>query len=75
MMTGMRVTYDFSGQVVLVTGAAMGMGLATARALADAGAAVCLADIDRALLDKAVESITAAGGRAIGVICDVSDEA
>jgi NAD(P)-dependent dehydrogenase (short-subunit alcohol dehydrogenase family) len=33
----MSITYDFSGQVALVTGAAMGMGLATARAFADAG--------------------------------------
>lgn len=71
----MSVTYDFSGQVALVTGAAMGMGLATARAFAEAGAAVTLADIDKAALDKAVEEITSTGGKAIGVICDVRDEA
>ena len=35
---------DFSGQVALVTGAASGMGLATAQAFAEAGAAVVLAD-------------------------------
>ena len=35
---------DFSGKVALVTGAASGMGLATARAFAEAGAAVVLAD-------------------------------
>jgi NAD(P)-dependent dehydrogenase (short-subunit alcohol dehydrogenase family) len=71
----MSVTYDFSGQVALVTGAAMGMGLATARAFAAAGAAVTLADIDGAALDDAVGDIKSAGGSAIAVICDVSDEA
>ncbi|MFO1143047.1 MAG: SDR family oxidoreductase [Amaricoccus sp.] len=70
----MSVTYDFSGQVALVTGAAMGMGLATARAFAEAGAAVTLADIDEEQLDKAVDDIKSAGGNAIAVICDVSDE-
>jgi NADP-dependent 3-hydroxy acid dehydrogenase YdfG len=40
-------TYDFTGQVALVTGASSGMGLATARAFAEAGAAVVIADIKR----------------------------
>jgi NAD(P)-dependent dehydrogenase (short-subunit alcohol dehydrogenase family) len=35
---------DFSGKVALITGAAAGMGLATAQAFAEAGAAVVLAD-------------------------------
>jgi NAD(P)-dependent dehydrogenase (short-subunit alcohol dehydrogenase family) len=70
----MSVTYDFDGQVALVTGAAMGMGLATARAFADAGAAVTLADIDEEALLGPVDEIKAAGGRAIAVVCDVSDE-
>jgi NAD(P)-dependent dehydrogenase (short-subunit alcohol dehydrogenase family) len=39
----MNPTYDFTGQVALVTGASSGMGLATARAFAEAGAAVVLA--------------------------------
>lgn len=71
----MKVTYDFKGQVALVTGAASGMGLDTARAFAKAGAAVTLADVSEAALKKAVDEITAAGGKAIGVVCDVSDEA
>ena len=41
----MNPTYDFAGQVALVTGASSGMGLATARAFAEAGAAVVLADV------------------------------
>jgi NAD(P)-dependent dehydrogenase (short-subunit alcohol dehydrogenase family) len=39
-------TYDFSGQVALVTGAASGMGLATAQAFVEGGAAVVLADLN-----------------------------
>jgi short chain dehydrogenase len=42
----MNPTYDFKGQVALVTGAAMGMGLATARAFAESGASVVLADLN-----------------------------
>jgi len=71
----MNVTYDFTGQVALVTGAASGMGLDTARAFAKAGAAVTLADVSEAALKQAVDEITAAGNRAIGAVCDVSDEA
>ncbi|NED80209.1 SDR family NAD(P)-dependent oxidoreductase, partial [Streptomyces sp. SID11233] len=41
----MTPTYDFTGKVALVTGAAGGMGLATARAYARSGAAVVLADL------------------------------
>lgn len=70
----MGITYDFKGQVALVTGAASGMGLATARAFAHAGAAVTLADISEDALQKAVDEIKSAGGDAIGVPCDVSDE-
>jgi NAD(P)-dependent dehydrogenase (short-subunit alcohol dehydrogenase family) len=71
----MSITYDFKGQVALVTGAASGMGLATARAFAHAGAAVTLADVTEAALQQAVDEITWAGGKAIDVVCDVSDEA
>lgn len=70
----MNVTYDFTGQVALVTGAASGMGLATARAFVKAGAAVTLADVGEAALKQAVDEITAAGGKPIGVVCDVADE-
>jgi len=71
----MGITYDFKGQVALVTGAASGMGLATARAFAHAGAAVTLADISEEALQQAVDEIKSVGGNAIGVLCDVSDEA
>ena len=48
----MNPTYDFTGQVALVTGASSGMGLATARAFAEAGAAVVLADINNDAADS-----------------------
>ena len=68
-------SYDFTGQVALVTGAGSGMGLATARAFAEAGAAVVLADVNPATVKDAADTLAAAGHRALGVECDVSDEA
>ncbi len=71
----MKPTYDFNGKVALVTGAAAGMGLATARAFAEAGTAVVLADVKEASVQAAAEELVANGHRAIGVVCDVSDDA
>ena len=70
----MNPTYDFHGQVAVVTGAGSGMGLATAQAFAEAGAAVVLADINEDTLRAATDELTAAGHQALGVTCDVSDE-
>jgi NAD(P)-dependent dehydrogenase (short-subunit alcohol dehydrogenase family) len=71
----MTPTYDFTGQVALVTGAASGMGLATATAFAAAGAAVVLADRNERPLYAAAERLAAAGHQAIAITCDVTDEA
>ncbi len=57
----MNPTYDFKGQVALVTGAASGMGFATALAFAQSGAAVVLADRNAEALRRATEKLTAAG--------------
>lgn len=70
----MNPTYDFTGQVALVTGAASGMGLATAKAFAEAGASVVLSDINAAKLAAATESLAADGHTVLGVACDVSKE-
>jgi NAD(P)-dependent dehydrogenase (short-subunit alcohol dehydrogenase family) len=67
-------TYDFDGQVALVTGAGAGMGLDTARAFAAAGAAVVLADINEDAVREAEDELIAAGHRALSVTCDVADE-
>ncbi|KAF1036657.1 SDR family oxidoreductase [Burkholderia sp. Ac-20384] len=71
----MNPTYDFNGNVALVTGAAMGMGLAAARAFARSGASVVLADLDGHLAAQEAAKIVDAGGIAIGLACDVTDEA
>jgi NAD(P)-dependent dehydrogenase (short-subunit alcohol dehydrogenase family) len=68
-------TYDFKDQVALVTGAGSGMGLVTAQGFAEAGAAVVLADIDERAVRAATNDLSAAGHKALGVTCDVADEA
>src|SRR3982075_2418385 len=72
--TGMNPTYDFTGQVALVTGAGSGMGLVTAQAFAEAGAAVVLSDINEAAVTAAAEALSASGHKALAVACDVADE-
>jgi NAD(P)-dependent dehydrogenase (short-subunit alcohol dehydrogenase family) len=71
----MNPTYDFDGKVAVVTGAASGMGLATAQAFAEAGASVTLADRDADAAHAAAEKLSAAGLVAISIGCDVTDEA
>ncbi len=66
---------SFENKVALVTGAGSGMGLATAKAFAEAGAAVVLADIDENAVRSAAEELVSAGHKAIAVRCNVADEA
>jgi NAD(P)-dependent dehydrogenase (short-subunit alcohol dehydrogenase family) len=65
----------YKGKVALVTGGGSGIGLATAKAFAEAGASVALADNREEPLRAAAEDIAAAGGKSLGISCDVSDEA
>ncbi|VWB17980.1 MULTISPECIES: SDR family NAD(P)-dependent oxidoreductase [Burkholderia cepacia complex] len=69
----MKITFE--NQVALVTGAASGLGLATARAFAASGAAVALADYNEEAVQNAADALTASGHRAIAIRCDVSDDA
>jgi len=65
---------NLTGRIALVTGAAEGIGFATARRLAQAGAAVAVADLDGAAAERAVEELARDGATAIAVAVDVSDE-
>ncbi|MGW0535117.1 SDR family oxidoreductase [Streptomyces sp. NPDC003032] len=64
---------DLHGKAAVVTGSGRGLGLGYARALAAAGAAVVVNDVDGEAVDAAVAEITAAGGRAAGVVAAVGD--
>jgi NAD(P)-dependent dehydrogenase (short-subunit alcohol dehydrogenase family) len=65
-----EVIYDFSGSVALVTGAAKGMGLATAKAFAEAGAKVIMADVDMKTLEMESAKIAKNGGKSLPVKYD-----
>ncbi|HVB00329.1 MAG TPA: short-chain dehydrogenase/reductase [Acidimicrobiales bacterium] len=61
---------DLNGKVVVVTGAASGLGLGTSRALASRGARLALIDFNTEAVASAAESI---GGNALGIVADISD--
>jgi 3-oxoacyl-[acyl-carrier protein] reductase len=65
--------FDLSGRAALVTGAAGGIGSAVAGALANAGAAVLVTDLDKDAAAAVAERISSAGGRAESAALDVSD--
>jgi NAD(P)-dependent dehydrogenase (short-subunit alcohol dehydrogenase family) len=67
-----RVGDDFAGKVAFVTGAASGIGRATALAFAQAGATVVVADISVEAGRDTVRLIDEAGGSALAVSCDVT---
>ena len=66
---------SFEGKVALVTGAGSGLGLATAKAFAESGASVVLADWNEDSVRYAVDDLTARGHKAAAIRCDVADEA
>ena len=66
-------TGALAGKIVLITGGSRGAGLSTARRLGEAGAAVSLVARQWAPLNEAVESLLAAGVKAIGTMGDVTD--
>lgn len=70
----MNPTYDFTGQVALVTGAGSGIGFATAQQFAKSGAAIVLVDVDEAQVTARARELVEAGFTALGVRCDVANE-
>ena len=70
-----NMNLSFENKVALVTGAGSGMGLTTAKAFAEAGAAVALADVNEIAVRSAAEELVSGGHKAIGIRCNVADEA
>ena len=66
---------SLTGRRAMVTGGGKGIGAAIARRLAEAGAAVMVADIDKVAAEQVAGEITTIGGRAIGAEVDVTDSA
>lgn len=66
---------EFDGKAVIVTGAASGLGRATALAFAAQGARLALADVNEPGLSQTLANATALGARAIAITTDVADAA
>jgi len=69
------VNISFENKVALVTGAGSGLGLATARAFAESGASVVLADWNEKTVHSAAEELAAKGHKTLAIRCDVADDA
>ena len=66
---------EFSGRVAMITGAAVGIGRATALEMGKRGASLVLIDLDEAGLCALVRELEGLGGRVLYYSCDISDEA
>ncbi len=66
--------FSLQGKVALITGGSYGIGFAIANGLAVAGATVVFNDINQELVDKGLAAYEAAGIKAYGYVCDVTDE-
>ena len=71
----MNSPFDLTGRVALVTGAAQGLGLAIARALAEHGASLALVDLQGEALASAAEQLVSETGReTMAQVCDVREK-
>jgi NAD(P)-dependent dehydrogenase (short-subunit alcohol dehydrogenase family) len=66
---------QFEGKVILITGAAGGLGVAMCRLLAERGGAVAVADIDADRAEAVARALREAGARAVGLGADITSEA
>jgi NAD(P)-dependent dehydrogenase (short-subunit alcohol dehydrogenase family) len=66
--------FELPGKAAIVTGAGRGIGKATAELFAAAGAAVAVIDISEEHAQRTAEAVGSAGGTAIPIVCDVTDE-
>src|SRR6201987_931983 len=73
-MEGLVMNISFEDKVALVTGAGSGLGLATAKAFAESGASVALADANEKAVRSAAEGLSAQGHKALAIRCDVADD-
>lgn len=71
----MTIAQRLEGRSIFVTGGGSGIGRGAAERLAEEGARVALADIRADTAEEAAAAIRDAGDDAIGVACDVADEA
>jgi len=64
---------EFTGKTAFVTGGASGIGLAMAKAFAEAGMNVMLADVEQGALDQSLKDLSQYGNHVRGIACDVAD--
>src|SRR5437660_3128558 len=73
MRNSMNITFE--NKVALVTGAASGLGFATAKAFTESGASVVLADCNEKAVRAAAEELSCKGHKTLAIRCDVADDA
>jgi NAD(P)-dependent dehydrogenase (short-subunit alcohol dehydrogenase family) len=68
-----KMSTNFQGKVICLTGGASGIGLETSKLLASRGAILSIADVQQEALDSAVSSISATGAAITGTVVNIRD--